>query len=153
MARRLHAASGGLPDFVNEVVASLVKQGILKVKGEDANRLDWAQQELAIPVSAAATRSIDRDLVRVSAAGLRLLVAIPALDEEKTVGSVIRAIPGQLAGVSRVDVLVVDDGSADRTGAEAMAAGARVIRHDETRGVVLRIESPGGEPIHFCVPL
>lgn len=67
--------------------------------------------------------------------GLSLLVAIPALDEEKTVGSVIRAIPRQLAGVSRVDVLVVDDGSADRTGAEAEAAGARVIRHDETRGV------------------
>jgi glycosyltransferase involved in cell wall biosynthesis len=67
--------------------------------------------------------------------GLSLLVVIPALDEEKTVGSVIRGIPRDLPGVARVEVLVVDDGSRDRTGAEAEAAGARVVRHESPRGV------------------
>ena len=51
--------------------------------------------------------------------GLSLLVVIPALDEEGTVGSVIRGIPRDLPGVAGVEVLVVDDGSGDRTGAEA----------------------------------
>ena len=67
--------------------------------------------------------------------GVNLLVVIPALNEEKTVASVIRGIPGDLPGVSRVEVLVVDDGSSDRTAEEARAAGARVISHDSTRGV------------------
>ncbi len=67
--------------------------------------------------------------------GLSLLVVIPALDEEKTVGSVIRGIPRDLPGIARVDVLVVDVGSRDRTGAEAEAAGARVVRHESPRGV------------------
>jgi len=67
--------------------------------------------------------------------GLSLLVALPALDEEKTVAGVIRAIPRDLPGISRIDVLVVDDGSSDRTGAEAEAAGATVLRHATPQGV------------------
>jgi glycosyltransferase involved in cell wall biosynthesis len=67
--------------------------------------------------------------------GLVLLVVLPALDEEKTVGRVIRAIPRDLPGISRVDVLVVDDGSRDRTGAEAEAAGATVLHHETPQGV------------------
>ena len=67
--------------------------------------------------------------------GLSLLVVIPALDEAKTIGSVIRGIPRDLPGVAAVEVLVVDDGSCDGTGAEAEAAGARVVRHESPRGV------------------
>ncbi len=69
------------------------------------------------------------------AAGARLLVVLPALDEEKTVGAVVRAIPREIAGVDSIEVLVVDDGSTDRTVAEAQAAGARVVSHAATRGV------------------
>jgi glycosyltransferase involved in cell wall biosynthesis len=67
--------------------------------------------------------------------GLLLLVALPALDEEKTVAGVIRAIPRDLPGISRIEVLVVDDGSSDRTAAEAEAAGATVLRHATPQGV------------------
>jgi glycosyltransferase involved in cell wall biosynthesis len=70
-----------------------------------------------------------------AAAGLYLLVAIPALNEEKTVAEVIRGVPRDIPGVSVVEVLVVDDGSADRTAEEAERAGARVIRHPTIRGV------------------
>jgi glycosyltransferase involved in cell wall biosynthesis len=71
----------------------------------------------------------------VSTTGLHLLVALPALNEEKTVGQVIQRVPRKIPGVRVVDVLVVDDGSDDRTVEEAEQAGARVIRHSATRGV------------------
>lgn len=69
------------------------------------------------------------------AAGLYLLVTIPALNEEKTVGQVIRGVPRDIPGIGAVEVLVVDDGSEDRTAEEAERAGARVIRHPSIRGV------------------
>ena len=43
--------------------------------------------------------------------GKRLLVAIPALDEARTLGSVIAGIPAEIRGVSDVTVVVVDDGA------------------------------------------
>lgn len=64
-----------------------------------------------------------------------LLVSLPALDEEKSVAVVIGAVPRQIAGVGQVDVLVVDDGSRDKTAVLAAEAGAHVIRHDTPRGV------------------
>jgi glycosyltransferase involved in cell wall biosynthesis len=65
----------------------------------------------------------------------RLLVSMPALDEEETVAAVVRGVPRQIPGIGRVDVVVVDDGSRDRTGERAREAGAEVIRHETTRGV------------------
>ena len=67
--------------------------------------------------------------------GLKLVVQIPALNEEKTVGDVIRRVPRRIEGVDEVRVVVVDDGSTDRTAALAQAAGAHVIRHSRRRGV------------------
>ncbi|TCC00624.1 glycosyltransferase family 2 protein [Micromonospora zingiberis] len=64
--------------------------------------------------------------------GKRLLVIIPALNEAGSIADVVREIRGELPGV---DVLVVDDGSADRTAAVAAAAGARVARLPYNLGV------------------
>ena len=60
-----------------------------------------------------------------------LLVIIPALNEEQTVGAVVRGIVDHL----EADVLVIDDGSSDRTGAVATAEGAMVLRHPFNLGV------------------
>ena len=65
----------------------------------------------------------------------RLLVSIPALDEEPTVAEVVRGVPRAIPGVGSVEVVVVDDGSRDRTGERARAAGAAVIRHERPQGV------------------
>ena len=66
---------------------------------------------------------------------MKLRVVIPALNEAPTIGEVIRRIPRQIAGVSEVGVIVVDDGSTDATRATAEAAGAVVVRHNRNRGV------------------
>jgi glycosyltransferase involved in cell wall biosynthesis len=76
-----------------------------------------------------------RAALEPASSGLRLLVVIPALDEERTVSSVIRGVPRQIDGVTEVEVLVVDDGSSDGTAAEAERADARVISHAERLGV------------------
>jgi len=59
----------------------------------------------------------------------RPLALVPAYQAEATVGAVVR---GARTFVERV--VVVDDGSADATGAEARAAGAEVVRLAENRG-------------------
>ena len=51
-------------------------------------------------------------------------VIIPALDEEGAIGDVVRGVLG--TGVVR-EVIVVDNGSRDATGARAFEAGARVV--------------------------
>ena len=58
-----------------------------------------------------------------------LAALIPALDCEATIGAVVR---GTLSHVPLV--LVVDDGSGDRTADAAKAAGAEVLRQPENRG-------------------
>ena len=54
----------------------------------------------------------------------RVLVVIPAWDEERSVGGVVTEVATALP---EADVLVVDDGSADRTREAAGAAGAEVL--------------------------
>ena len=56
---------------------------------------------------------------------MKLLAIVPAFNEEKAVGEVVREI--QVAW-PEADVLVIDDGSRDSTAAAAAAAGARVVR-------------------------
>ena len=63
---------------------------------------------------------------------LRLLAIVPALNEEGMVGKVVRDI-GRHA--PDFDVVVVDDGSVDRTVAVADAEGAIVIRHPFNLGI------------------
>src|SRR5579862_6525617 len=58
---------------------------------------------------------------------MKLVVTIPALNEEKTIAQVIRGIPRDIPGVTETEVIVVNDGSTDRTAAEALASGALVI--------------------------
>lgn len=63
------------------------------------------------------------------------LIVIPAYQAHQLVGDVVRSVltEGKANGV-RPRVLVVDDGSSDRTARVAAEAGAEVVRHAENRG-------------------
>ncbi|SRR6266508_2322198 len=58
-------------------------------------------------------------------------VIIPALNEEKSIGAVLAAIPRAWSGGLVDEVIVVDNGSADRTRAVALQHGARVVSQPE----------------------
>ncbi len=76
--------------------------------------------------------AVAEDSGRDGAAAAPLLVIIPALNEERSVGRVIREIRSSLG---QAHVLVVDDGSTDRTADVAHEHGARVLRLPYNLGV------------------
>jgi glycosyltransferase involved in cell wall biosynthesis len=67
---------------------------------------------------------------------MKLVIQIPAFNEEATIARALAALPRSVPGFSEVATLVVDDGSSDRTGELARSAGAgRVIRLATNRGL------------------
>lgn len=65
-------------------------------------------------------------------------VVIPAKNEQETIATLVTHVAQTLAGA---EIIVVDDGSTDRTGPLAAQAGARVIRHPVSRGNGAAIKS------------
>ncbi len=67
---------------------------------------------------------------------MRLIVNIPALNEEEKISETIRRIPRHFDGIDEVLIHVIDDGSHDRTVAVATDAGAdHVFSHGSNRGI------------------
>jgi hypothetical protein len=67
-----------------------------------------------------------------------VLIALPAKDEEKKLGPVLDLIRRYFPGT---DVLIVDDGSTDRTSEVARSHGALVLRHDRNYGYARALQS------------
>jgi glycosyltransferase involved in cell wall biosynthesis len=57
------------------------------------------------------------------------------LNEEATIASVIGRIPRSIEGVAKVEVVVVDDGSTDKTAELSRQAGVNVVSHPQNMGV------------------
>src|SRR5260370_8948412 len=69
-------------------------------------------------------------------------VIIPALNEEETIADVVRNVPREIAS----EIMVVDNGSNDRTAERARAAGARVVaepRHGYGRACAAGVRALG----------
>lgn len=66
---------------------------------------------------------------------MKLIIYMPAYNEEENIQQVISALPVKLDHINTVEVLVIDDGSKDRTVELAKAAGAHVISHSKNSGV------------------
>ncbi len=67
---------------------------------------------------------------------MKLIVQIPCFNEEQTLSQTIADIPRVIPGVEVVEVLVIDDGSTDRTVRVAREAGAdHVVKHKTNRGL------------------
>jgi tetratricopeptide (TPR) repeat protein len=76
VARQIYDASGGLPTYVEEVVKGLVSEGILRTQGRDANRIEWAQKEIDIPVPEGARIRVMDQLAQLAADRRRVLEAL-----------------------------------------------------------------------------
>lgn len=67
---------------------------------------------------------------------MRLIVNIPAFNEEEKLGETIKRIPTQFSGIDEVFVQVIDDGSTDNTFNIAKEAGAHfVYTNGANRGI------------------
>ena len=68
--------------------------------------------------------------------GIRLVVQVPCLNEEDTLGMVLSSIPREIPGVAEIIVLIIDDASTDRTVEVARAHGVtHFVRHARNRGL------------------
>ncbi len=76
---------------------------------------------------------------------MKLIVQIPALNEEETLAEAIAAIPREIPGIDAVAVMIIDDGSTDQTVAVAREAGADHILRMSSHVGLARAFSAGVE--------
>jgi glycosyltransferase involved in cell wall biosynthesis len=93
-----------------------------------AKTLPFGKQRASAGSAAGEDMSEDRSIKNVS-------VVIPAFNEELAVRATIVELRETFARTDiEAEIIVVDDGSRDRTAREAKSAGARVIQHRSNRG-------------------
>lgn len=67
---------------------------------------------------------------------IKLIIQIPCFNEEKTLGIALSELPREIAGVDRVEWLIVNDGSIDRTVEVARACGVdHIVSFDHNQGL------------------
>ena len=67
---------------------------------------------------------------------MKLFIQIPCFNEEKTLPEVIRDLPKKIDGIDEIEVMIVDDGSSDRTVEVARSLGVRhIVEHGSNRGL------------------
>ncbi len=66
---------------------------------------------------------------------MKLIIYIPALNEEKRIGTTLQSLPKKLKGIDEIQYLVVDDGSKDKTIEIAEKHKAIVFSHSINKGV------------------
>ena len=67
---------------------------------------------------------------------MKLIIQIPAFNEEKTIERALRDVPKRIEGIDTIETLVIDDGSTDRTADIARRAGAtHVVRLMSNKGL------------------
>jgi glycosyltransferase involved in cell wall biosynthesis len=78
---------------------------------------------------------------------MKLIVIIPALNEEALIAGVIRRIPAQIDGINDMETIVVDDGSKDRTVAVARECGADTISFASNLGLGVAVRTGLAEAV------
>lgn len=69
-------------------------------------------------------------------AGTKLIIQVPCFNEEQHLAATLQELPRQVPGVDAVEILVVDDGSTDRTAEVARGNGADyILRFSNNRGL------------------
>ncbi|MBU1202528.1 glycosyltransferase family 2 protein [Patescibacteria group bacterium] len=58
---------------------------------------------------------------------MKLIIQIPAYNEEKTIADIIKNIPKNIDNIDKIEILVMDDGSSDQTANLSRQAGANYV--------------------------
>ena len=67
---------------------------------------------------------------------MKLIVQIPCFNEEKTLPETVADIPREIAGIDKIEVLIIDDGSTDRTIEVARMCGVdHIVRNTQNLGL------------------
>ena len=67
---------------------------------------------------------------------MKLIVQIPAFNEEATIAQTLRDIPKKIDGITAIETVVIDDGSSDNTAEAARKAGAtHIVQLKSHRGL------------------
>ena len=72
---------------------------------------------------------------------MKLIIQIPAWNEEEHLPDALAALPREVEGFDEIEMLVVDDGSDDRTAEVAEEAGATVVQMPVHRGLAVAFSS------------
>lgn len=66
----------------------------------------------------------------------KLVIIIPCFNEEKTLPRVIGTIPKKIPGIRSIEIIVIDDGSTDKTVQVARRLGVKnIVRHRHNQGL------------------
>jgi glycosyltransferase involved in cell wall biosynthesis len=67
---------------------------------------------------------------------VKLIVQIPCLNEEDTLPATVKDIPREVPGIDKVEILIIDDGSTDRTVKVARELGVdHIVKFPKNRGL------------------
>ena len=66
---------------------------------------------------------------------MKIVIIIPAFNEDATIKDVLRKIPKKIPKISKIETVVVDDGSTDKTKEISKSEGAIVISHRRNLGL------------------
>ncbi|MCP4978398.1 MAG: glycosyltransferase family 2 protein [Maribacter sp.] len=73
---------------------------------------------------------------------MKLIIQIPCFNEENTLPQVIRDLPTSIPGIDKIEYLVIDDGSADRTSEVAEELGVHhILKLGSNRGLAYAFSS------------
>ena len=67
---------------------------------------------------------------------MKLVIMIPCLNEESTLGLVLNTIPKKIKGIDKIEILIIDDGSTDKAVAVAKKHGVKhFLIHTQNQGL------------------
>lgn len=78
---------------------------------------------------------------------MKLIIQIPCYNEEKTLRETLESLPQNIEGIDETEILVINDGSTDRTVEIAESMGVKVVSHNKNSGLAAAFKTG----IAYCI--